>query len=204
MHHGAMHLKDLMDYFDNNKDTKLQRRFSEHQTIYSEDTTYGEYESILPHNHQQEEKSHTIANSFVLLQYSTCPLETIQTFARLEDMKAVKPLGPFCEDVFTVEEAHQLSDIYQQLYFNQNITPSILVTHHKFGHVLLAGDIIGSNMPGRYSKSSAIIMAYWPSRGQDLGSIEYSIMQVGTVYISFITAFLAAAVIMKKFCYLHV
>ena len=36
-------------------------------------------------------------------------------------------------------------------------------------------------MPGRHSKSSAVIMAYWPSRGQDLGSIDYSTMQVGTV-----------------------
>ena len=136
----------LGSYSTNNKDIELQiiRRLSEHQVICNEDTIYAEYESILPHNHQQEEKSHTIANSFILLQYSTCPLETIQTFAWLEDMEAVKPLGPFYEEVFTAEEAHQLSDVYQQLYFNQNITPSILVTHHKFGRVLLAGDIIGS------------------------------------------------------------
>ena len=136
----------LGSYSTNNKDIELQiiRRFSEYQVICSEDTIYAEYESILSHNHQQEEKSHTIANSFILLQYSTCPLETIQTFAWLKDMEAVKPLGPFYEEVFTAEEAHQLSDVYQQLYFNRNITPSILVTHHKFGRVLLAGDIIGS------------------------------------------------------------
>ena len=41
----------LRSYSTNNKDTKPQQRFSEHQTIYSEDTTYGEYESILPNNH---------------------------------------------------------------------------------------------------------------------------------------------------------
>ena len=174
----------LGSYSTNNKDIELQimKRFSEHQAIYSEDTIYEKYNSILPYTHRyQEEKSRTIANSFVLLQYSTYPLETIQTFAWTEDMEAVQPLGLFYEDVFTAEEAQQVSDIYQQLYYNRNITASIIVTHHKFGRVLLAGDTIGSNMPGRHSKSSAVIMAYWPSRGQNLGSIDYSTMQVGTV-----------------------
>ena len=55
------------------------------------------------------------------------------------------------------------------------------VTHQKFGRVLLAGDLIGSQMPGQNSKSSSVIMAYWPSRGQDLSSIDSSTMQVDTV-----------------------
>ena len=44
---------------------------------------------------------------------------------------------------------------------------------------MVAGDLIGSEMPGRNSRSSAVIMAYWPSRGNCLNDIDYSIMQVG-------------------------
>ena len=36
-------------------------------------------------------------------------------------------------------------------------------------------------MPGRNSKSSAVVMAYWPNRGEDLSTIDYSTMQVGVV-----------------------
>ena len=82
---------------------------------------------------------------------------------------------------FSTEEADQLSNLYHQLYFNQGIRPSeIFVTHYKFGCVLMAGDLIGSNMPGRNSKSSAVVMAYWQNR-EDLTAIDHSTMQVGVV-----------------------
>ena len=55
------------------------------------------------------------------------------------------------------------------------------VIYRKFGRAMVAGDLIGSEMPGRNSRSSAVIMAYWPSRGNCLNDIDYSIMQVGVV-----------------------
>ena len=116
-------------------------------------------------------------------------------------MNAILPLSPFFEEVFSTEETDQL---YHQLYLNRGITPSeILVTHYKFGCVLLAGDLIGSNMPGCNSKSSAVVMAYWPNRGEDLIIPQcklglFSISQ-GT---SFATPFLE--IIKKRFIYLHV
>lgn len=55
------------------------------------------------------------------------------------------------------------------------------VAHHKFGRLMLAGDFVGLEMPGPKSRSSAVIKAYWPSRGHDLDSIQYSAMQVGVV-----------------------
>lgn len=69
MHHGAIHFKDLMAHSPNNEDIELKiiQQFSKHQAIYSENTTYLEYESILLHSHQQEEKSCIIA----LFSYST-------------------------------------------------------------------------------------------------------------------------------------
>jgi len=154
----------LGSYFTNNKsiEPQIMRRFSEHQAIYNEDIAFEEFKSILPHNQQQEDKSRTISNSFFLLHYSNDPLETIKTFTWTNDMNAILPLPPFHEAVFLTEEADQLSNLYHQLYFNQGIRPSeIFVTHYKFGRVLMAGDLIGSNMPGHNSKSSAVVMAYW-------------------------------------------
>ena len=184
----------LGSYFTNNRsiEPQIMQRFSEHQAIYSEDIAFEQFKSILPHNQQQEDRSRTISNSFFLLHYSNDPLETIETFAWIKDMNAVLPLPPYFEEVFSTEEADQLSNLYHQLYLNQGITPSeILVTHYKFGRVLFAGDLIGSNMPGRNSNSSAVVMAYWPNRVEDLSTIDYSTMQVGVVqYFS-----------RHKFCY---
>ena len=145
---------------------------------------------MLPHSQQQENQSKTITNSLSLLHYSADPLNTIDTFAWTKEMEAVCPLPPFCEEVFSALEAFceevfsalevcQLSNIYQQLYSSSNvdiIAASLSVTHRKFGRLLLAGDLIGSQMPGQNSKSSSVIMAYWPSRAQDLASAESSTM----------------------------
>ena len=168
----------LGSYFRNNRSIKPQimQRFSERQAIY-EDIASEQFKSILPHNQQQEDRSRTISNSLFLLHYSNDPLETIETFAWTKDMNAILPLTPFFEEIFSTEEADQL---YHQLYSNRGIIPSeVLVTHYKFGRLLLVGDLIGSNMPGRNSKSSAVVMAYWSNREQDLSTIDYNTMQVG-------------------------
>ena len=173
----------LGSYFSNNRSTEPQImwRFSEHQAIY-EDIAFEQFKSILPHNQLQEDRTRTISNSLFLLHYSNDPLQTIETFAWTKDMNAILPLPPYFEEIFSTEEADQLSNLYHQLYLNQGIIPSeVLVTHYKFGCVLLAGDLIGSNMPERNSKSSAVAMAYWPNRGEDLSTIDYSTMQVGAV-----------------------
>ena len=50
--------------------------------------------------------------------------------------------------------------------------------YRKFGHITIAGDLIGSRMPGG---SSSVIMAYWPGRGNTLTNIDYARMKVGVV-----------------------
>ena len=85
-----------------------------------------------------------------------------------------------------MEEADllQLFNLYHQLYLNWGTTPSeILVTQYKFGQscAVLAGDLIGSNMPEHNRKSSAVVMRYWPNRGEDLSTIDYSTIQFGDV-----------------------
>lgn len=50
--------------------------------------------------------------------------------------------------------------------------------YRKFGHITIAGDLIGSRMPG---PTSSVIMAYWPGRGNTLTNIDYARMKVGVV-----------------------
>ena len=51
----------------------------------------------------------------------------------------------------------------------------------KFGRITMAGDLVGSELPGRNSKSSSVVMAYWPGKSQTLDNIDYSRMRVGVV-----------------------
>ena len=109
----------LGSYFSNNRsiEPQIMQRFSEHQAIY-EDIAFEKFKSILPRNQQQEDRSRTISNSLFLLHYSNDPLETIETFAWTKDMNAILPLPPFFEEIFSTEEADQLSNLYHQLYLN--------------------------------------------------------------------------------------
>lgn len=120
-------------------------------------------------------------NSLFLLCYANDELNTIETFAWSDDMKAVLSVAPFYEEVFYPEEFVLLKQVYELLYPNKDFSQiSIPVSYHKFGRLKLAGDLVGSEMPGTNSKLSAVIMAYWSNVQQNL-SIDYSTMQVGVV-----------------------
>ena len=86
------------------------------------------------------------------------------------------------EEVFFSDEFSQIKLLYEQLYPDKDFSQEALpVTYHKFGCMMLANDLIGSEMPGPNSKMSAVVMAYWPSRRQHLDNIDYSTMKVGVV-----------------------
>ena len=80
--------------------------------------------------------------------------------------------------MLTFDECTQLKKIYTQLY------PTATISHisHFYIHckqVALGGDVIGSVKCG---SASSVIMAYWPSQGDDLSNIDYtSRMSVGVV-----------------------
>ena len=46
----------------------------------------------------------------------------------------------------------------------------------------MCNQVIGSTMNAASSNSSSVIMAYWPAQGNDLSSIDYSRMRIGTVH----------------------
>ena len=83
----------------------------------------------------------------------------IQTFAWTSDMKAVIPVAPYYEEVFYPDAFSQLKHIYELLYPERNFSQiAIPVSYHKFGRLKLAGDIVGSEMPGVNSKQSAVVI----------------------------------------------
>ena len=86
----------------------------------------------------------------------------------------INPLAPYYNDVFNADVAEQLETIYKQLYPQRDIS-SILWFYTKLGCITIAGDLIGSDMPGPNSRTSSVIMAYWPSRG--LNNIDFCTMQ---------------------------
>ena len=53
--------------------------------------------------------------------------------------------------------------------------------YQKCGRVRIAGNLIGSDMPGPHNKSSAVITAFWLRKGDDLQLIDNGRMQVGII-----------------------
>lgn len=86
-------------------------------------------------------------------------LSAVKTFAWKGDRKASPPLCPFFVEVFSAEETSQLTQFYKYMYPDRDLP----VSCHKFGYLVLAGDLVGSGMPGPSSILSAVIMAYWGS-----------------------------------------
>ena len=120
-----------------------------------------------------------IPNSVYLLQIATNKLDTVDSFA-FESIKGISTLAPFFEDVFSAEAVEELESIYKQLY-RSRCTTNISCFYRKFGRINLAGSLIGSELPGANSRSSSVIMAFWPSRGHTLSNIDYSKMGVGII-----------------------
>ena len=176
----------LGSYYTNYKaiEPQIMQRFLEQQGIYATSIQYPEIKSVFPQvygEHEIDCNSKKTSDSLFLLHYAIDPLNTIQTFAWSDDMKAVLPVAPFYEEVFFPDEFSQLKHVYEQLYPDRDFSHILIpVTYHKFGRLILAGDLIGSKMPGANSKLSSVVMAYWPSRQQNL-DIDYSTMQVGVV-----------------------
>ena len=77
------------------------------------------------------------------------PLNTVKTFAWKDDIKALLPLPPFFDEVFTSEGTSQLTELYKQMYPDRDFSNILVpVSYRKFGHLMLAGNLVGSEIPG--------------------------------------------------------
>ena len=115
-----------------------------------------------------------------LIRFSQYSLDKIASFEFSTNL-GIDLLQPYYQDVFNSDVAEQLESIYKLLYPNYNVS-SISRFYRKFGHATIAGDLIGSHLPGQNSRTSSVVMAYWPSTTRtSLLNIDYSRMQVGVV-----------------------
>ena len=89
-------------------------------------------------------------------------------------------LSPTHEDIFEADEVHCLEALYTQLY-PQKVLASVSPFYVRSGRVSMCNQVIGSVMNATSAKSSSVVMAYWPSRGNQLSNIDYSRMKVGVV-----------------------
>lgn len=84
-------------------------------------------------------------------------------------------------DVFHSTIIKDLEMLYTQLYPNK-VVARVSPFYVRSGHATLCNQVIGSTMNAASSNSSSVIMAYWPARGNDLSSIDYSRMRIRIVH----------------------
>ena len=118
-------------------------------------------------------------DSLHLMHFSKSSLNDITSF-EYNNMLDIDLLGSYYEDIFNADVADELEGMYNLLYPNYDI-PSISRFCKKFGRATIAGNLIGSTMPGPNSRTSAAMMAYWSSSSNSLSNIDYGRMQVGIV-----------------------
>ena len=159
----------LGSYHTNKKaiESQIMRKFCRSQAIYSLDiSVHEDLSTVLPPGYQQDISSKVPSDSLRLLHYARSSLDLINTFV-FDNTLEIDPLAPYYNDVFDAELAEQLENLYNQLYPQKSIT-SVSRFYSKFGRITIAGDLIGSDMPGPNSRTSSVVMAYWPSRGKIL------------------------------------
>lgn len=143
-----------------------------------------EFSVTLPESFQ-EKNDGSLLNSLPQLHMSHDPLHMIESF-EWSNTGTITPLKPIFECVLEDNEACLLEGVYKQLY------PTHILGHmprffRKFGRVTILGDLVGSDMPGTNSNSSSVVMAFWPERGSNLSSTDYSKKSVGVVQYFFAT-----------------
>ena len=184
MHSGAFHLSATMDcwvptykqkvYRDTNYDSILSRT----NGIYFGDSTRKYVLQLLPAYHNDDVILATDTNtSLHAISLSADKLDNISSFILDE---SVSVLPPYTEQILDAEYVSLLSAVYSQLYPDKvfsRLRPFI----QRYGCITLFNDIIGSCLPGRNNRKSSVIMAYWPTSGDALRSIECTTLSVGIV-----------------------
>lgn len=172
----------LGSYHTNNREieSQIMKKFCQNQAVHGLSIPLdADFRATLPESYEHKFKEGTLVDSLCLLHMARDPLSTIASFAwKRKDV--VRPLPPSYEHVLDNETVQMLENVYKQLYPSCNII-HVPRFYQKFGRLLIAGDLIGSDMRGPNARSSSVIMAFWPDRGSTLNNIDSSKMHVGVV-----------------------
>lgn len=171
----------LGSYHTNKREieSQIMKKFCQNQSVHGLELPHDqEFGSTLPDSYQQS-KEGVLLDSLSLLHMSQDSLNSIESFA-WNRSDPILPLSPFYENVLDNDTAQLLENMYKELYPAHNIV-HMPRFYRKFGRVIIAGDLVGSDMHGSNSHSSSVVMAFWPSRGSCLNNIDYSKKNVGVI-----------------------
>ena len=175
----------LGSYHTNKREIEPQimKKFSQNQALKGLDIPLDEeFNQLLLVNYRSFLCNEEKKDSLSLFNYMQNPLErisTLSTFA-FKSSNDISLLPPFYESTLTFVVAEQLEGMYALPYPNHNLTVLSRFCF-KFVRITIAGNVVGLQMTGPNSKSSSVIMAYWPGKSNTLDNIDYSPMRVGTV-----------------------
>lgn len=191
----------LGSYHTNKKEIEkqLMKKFSQAQKLFSLELPFNS--DILPLQYSKRKESHctTTVNLMIMAQEQ---LRNINSF-RCDEISGVEAVSPHYDCVLTADECEFLKCIYLQLYpqfTNFRVSP----LYKKCGRISFSGDLIGSEMPGANSVKSSVITAFWPGKGNNLQTIDYSTKQVGVIQYFLIHYFSSAEVDEERHIFAYV
>ena len=165
-------------YHTNNKNIEEQivKKFLLHQKIksLSQEEFFSEFHEIISDNFKGS-LSESVESCFALKVMELAKLQSFENCSfKVDKYDDIHFISSGNEIVMSISDTHNLKLIYEQLY------PGRLIVHfsqfaQKFSCVSIGTEIF------RNTKKSGVIMAYWPSTGSSLTSIDYTRYSVGTI-----------------------
>ena len=165
----------LGSYSTNKKaiEEQLMRKFCQNQAVHElsllcDDELY----SLLPKSYS---KKPTIVSSKDAIETYKLGEEKLDGTLMFASNALTIPLPPYKEKILDYTSLQYLKTIYHFLYPSWNL--DVLPFYDCYGHVTLAGELIGSVSPGANSPSSSVIMASWPTDGTEICTMRVGCVQ---------------------------
>ena len=156
----------LGSYHTNKKaiEEQLLRKFCQNQIVHDIASQCDDISSLFPNTYCKQHIN-TLSEDSALLTFKlgTASLDGTLTF---DNVGLVAPLSPFKSCILDAVLLQHLHSVYSFLYPQLGIrNKDVLPFYDQYGRVTLAGDLIGSTLPGPNNSASSVIAADWPGTG---------------------------------------
>ena len=123
---------------------------------------------LFPDTFQKQPFTTVSDNAILTFKLANACLDGTLTY---DNVGLVKPLPPFKNCVLDSVLLQHLRCVYKFLYPQlENAYEYVLPFYDQYGRVALAGELIGSTLPGHNNSASAVIVADWP--GTSTGTLN--------------------------------